>query len=180
MNVRDPYRWPRRVLTVGIMLLAVPSYPRAQLMQRGNALPEVGVAAQAPQPAAGARVLTLDEALELAEPKSEQVTIAEAGVTRAESQEQRVRSEWLPQVSAVGLLRPRAGVGVLRPVRRVWAGVHSLHGESRRRRCTNASRRSSARCKTARRPAMSSAAAARPTTATATMRCRSASRTPIA
>ena len=53
------------------------------------------------QPAAAARVLTLDEALELAEPKSEQVTIATAGVTRAESQEQRVRSEWLPQVSAV-------------------------------------------------------------------------------
>jgi outer membrane protein TolC len=46
-------------------------------------------------------VLTLDEALDLAEPKSEQVTIATAGVTRAESQQQRVRSEWMPQVSAV-------------------------------------------------------------------------------
>jgi outer membrane protein TolC len=55
----------------------------------------------AQQPAAGARRLTLDEALELAEPKSEQVTIAAAGVTRAESQQQRVRSEWMPQVSAV-------------------------------------------------------------------------------
>ena len=101
MNVRDPYRWPRRVLAVGIILLAVSSHPRAQLMQRGNGLSAAAAAAQAAQPAAGTRVLTLDEALELAEPKSEQVTIATAGVTRAESQEQRVRSEWLPQVSAV-------------------------------------------------------------------------------
>ena len=101
MNDRDPYRWPRRILAVGIALLAVPSAPRAQLMQRGNAVSEISLAVPARQPAAAVRVLTLDEALELAEPKSEQVTIATAGVTRAESQEQRVRSEWLPQVSAV-------------------------------------------------------------------------------
>ena len=101
MNDRDPYRWPRRVLAVGIVLLAVPCALRAQLMQRGNAVPESSPGVPARQPAAAARVLTLDEALELAEPKSEQVTIATAGVTRAESQEQRVRSEWLPQVSAV-------------------------------------------------------------------------------
>ena len=101
MNVRDPYRWPRRVLAVGIMLIAVPCAPRAQLVQRGNAVPEAGAALPAQQPTAAARVLTLDQALELAEPKSEQVTIATAGVTRAESQQQRVRSEWLPQVSAV-------------------------------------------------------------------------------
>ena len=44
--------------------------------------------------------MTLDDALELAEPKSEQVAIAEAGVTRAESEEKRARSEWLPQLSA--------------------------------------------------------------------------------
>jgi outer membrane protein TolC len=85
---------------VGIILVAVPCYPRAQLVQRGTALPGVN-AAQAPQPVAGARVLTLDEALDLAGPKSEPVTIAVAGVTRAESQQQRVRSEWMPQVSAV-------------------------------------------------------------------------------
>ena len=101
MNDRDPYRWPRRVLAVGIFLLAVPGALRAQLMQRGNAVPESSLAVPARQPAAAARVLTLDEALELAEPKSEPVTIATAGETRAESQEQRVRSEWLPQVSAV-------------------------------------------------------------------------------
>src|SRR3712207_2075699 len=48
----------------------------------------------------GPRVLTLDEALALAEARSQQVQIAEAGVTRAESDQVRARSEWLPQVSA--------------------------------------------------------------------------------
>ena len=55
-----------------------------------------------PQPAGAppARVLTLDEALRLAEKSSEEVTIAEAGVARAESGERRVRSEWFPQLTA--------------------------------------------------------------------------------
>ena len=57
--------------------------------------------AQSSQPAPGARVITLDDALMLAEPRSELVTIAEAGVTRAESEQRRVHSEWLPQVSAL-------------------------------------------------------------------------------
>jgi outer membrane protein TolC len=51
---------------------------------------------QAPPP----RVLTLDAALALADETSEQVTIAEAGVARAESEERRARSEWFPQLSA--------------------------------------------------------------------------------
>jgi outer membrane protein TolC len=101
MNVRDSYRLPRSVFAVGIVLLAVPWAVRAQPAQRGNAVPSAGPAVTASQPGAAARVLTLDEALDLAEPKSEQVTIATAGVTRAESQQQRVRSEWMPQVSAV-------------------------------------------------------------------------------
>jgi outer membrane protein TolC len=101
MNVRDPYQWPRRVLAVAIVLLALPGTARAQPVQRGNSAPEAGAAAPAQQPAPAGRVLTLDAALELAEPQSEQVTIATAGVTRAESEQQRVRSEWLPQVSAV-------------------------------------------------------------------------------
>lgn len=46
------------------------------------------------------RVLTLDVALALADETSEQVTIAEAGVARAESDERRARSEWFPQLSA--------------------------------------------------------------------------------
>jgi outer membrane protein TolC len=53
-----------------------------------------------PQTAAPARLITLDDALGLAEPHSEQVTIAEAGVTRAESEQKRAHSEWLPQLSA--------------------------------------------------------------------------------
>jgi outer membrane protein TolC len=55
------------------------------------------VAQPAPQPP---RVLSLDAALALADETSEVVTIAEAGVTRAESDERRARSEWLPQLSA--------------------------------------------------------------------------------
>ena len=46
-------------------------------------------------------MLSLDDVLALAEKTSEQVTIAQAGVTRAESAERRVRSEWLPQLSAL-------------------------------------------------------------------------------
>ena len=121
-------------------------------MPRGNAVPEASVAAPAPQPAAAARVLTLDEALELAEPKSEQVTIATAGVTRAESQEQRVAQRMAAAGVRRGRLRSGAGVGVLRPVRRVRSVLHSVHGESRTRRCRIASPRSSVRCATARRP----------------------------
>ena len=61
-----------------------------------------GSASQAqPRPGPAPRVITLDDALRLAEPKSELVTIAEAGVTRAESEQRRVHSEWLPQVSAL-------------------------------------------------------------------------------
>ena len=101
MNVRDSYRLPRSVFAAAIVLLAVPWAVRAQTAQRGNPVPATSLAVPARQPAAAARVLTLDEALDLAEPKSEQVTIATAGVTRAESQQQRVRSEWMPQVSAV-------------------------------------------------------------------------------
>ena len=101
MNVRDFCRLPRGVFAVGIVLLAVPWAVRAQAAQQGNPAPATSLAVPARQPAAAARVLTLDQALDMAEPKSEQVTIATAGVTRAESQQQRVRSEWLPQVTAV-------------------------------------------------------------------------------
>ena len=47
-----------------------------------------------------ARVLTLDDALNLAEQRSQQLQVAEAGVMRAESDQVRARSEWFPQVSA--------------------------------------------------------------------------------
>ena len=44
--------------------------------------------------------MTLDDALALAEAKNEQIAIATAGVTRAEGDEMRARSEIFPQVSA--------------------------------------------------------------------------------
>jgi len=53
-------------------------------------------------PAAGqqpARVLTLEEALELAESRSEQMAIAQAGVDRAAGAETRARSDLFPQLS---------------------------------------------------------------------------------
>ena len=46
------------------------------------------------------RVVTLDEALRLAEQRSRQIELAEAGVMRADSDQVRARSEWLPQVFA--------------------------------------------------------------------------------
>jgi outer membrane protein len=96
LNVENPCRWPRCVLAATMVLLAVPCYSQSQVPP-----PAAPGAAPVRQRAADARRLTLDEALDLAEPKSEQVTLAAAGVTRAESQQQRVRSEWMPQVSAV-------------------------------------------------------------------------------
>jgi outer membrane protein TolC len=46
------------------------------------------------------RVVTLDEALRLAEQRSRQIQLAEAGVMRADSDQVRARSEWFPQVFA--------------------------------------------------------------------------------
>jgi outer membrane protein TolC len=51
------------------------------------------------QPAPGARPLTLDEALRLAEDASESVQIARAGMTRARGEVLRARSERLPQLN---------------------------------------------------------------------------------
>lgn len=51
------------------------------------------------QPAPATRSLTLDEALTLAETTSERVTIAEAGVRRADGGRQLARAERLPQLS---------------------------------------------------------------------------------
>jgi outer membrane protein TolC len=76
---------------------------QAQPILAAGSLPEAARAAgqeAASRPAAATRVLTLDDALALADPTSEQVSIAQAGVTRAEAAERRVRSEWMPQLSA--------------------------------------------------------------------------------
>ncbi len=44
--------------------------------------------------------MTLDDALALAEAKNEQIAIATAGITRAQGEEMRARSEIFPQFSA--------------------------------------------------------------------------------
>lgn len=91
-------RRPRFRQTSGTVLFATLCAALAAAAVTAAQQPERAGAAQPPP---SGQVLTLDDALEMAETRSEQVTIAEAGVTRAESQEQRVRSEWFPQLSAL-------------------------------------------------------------------------------
>jgi outer membrane protein TolC len=87
------------------LVVAPAQHLRAQQGEHAGTLRQA-IAARASTPGGAAQaagtpqVLTLDDALEMAETRSEQVSIAEAGVTRAESQQQRVRSEWFPQLSA--------------------------------------------------------------------------------
>ena len=69
------------------------------------AAPRAGAAQQAPPPAAPAasaamRVLTLDDALALAEARNESVLIAEADVRRARGVESQARSQRLPQLTS--------------------------------------------------------------------------------
>jgi outer membrane protein TolC len=91
----------RRFAVLGICLVALAGQPvsYAQSPPTAAMFRQQPVAGP-PQAAASARLLTLDDALQLAEPNSEQITIAEAGVTRAESEQKRAHSEWLPQLSA--------------------------------------------------------------------------------
>ena len=180
MNDRDPYRWPRRVLAVGIVLLAVPCALRAQLMQRGNAVPEsqswrAGEAAGGGRARADAgRGAGAGRAEERAgdDCRGRRDARGERGAARA----QRMAAAGV----CVGLLRSRAGVGVLRPVRLDRAGVHAVDDElagaapgSRR-----GDRAGAARLPAGRRTRSAAATVAR--AQTTTCRCRSASRTPIA
>jgi outer membrane protein TolC len=64
-----------------------------------------------------ARALTLDEVIDLAESRSEQIAIAQFGVARAVAGEQRARSELLPQVSG--------GASYDRTLRSEFAGLFS-------------------------------------------------------
>jgi len=75
-------------------VLAAPSRGAAQ---PASAAPPPAVApAPAPQ---GARVLTLDDALALADVRNETVLISEAGVRRARGVEAQVHSQRLPQLA---------------------------------------------------------------------------------
>ena len=64
-----------------------------------------------------ATALTLEDALTIAEAKSEQVAIARAGVTRADEEKKRARSERLSAARRAGVLRSHARVGVRQSVR---------------------------------------------------------------
>ena len=78
-------------------VLAAPSRGAAQAAP----VPPQAVSPQACRPPApqGARVLTLDDALALAEVRNETVLIAEAGVRRARGVEAQVHSQRLPQLT---------------------------------------------------------------------------------
>lgn len=84
-----PNRAPQRRASLAACLAAVAALTAVPSAAQG---PAQVVAGPAPL------VLTLDEALRLAEERSEQVAIATAGVTRARAGEQRARSERFPQV----------------------------------------------------------------------------------
>lgn len=58
-----------------------------------------GVAPAAAQQADSVRALSLDDALQIAEGQSEDIRIAETGVSRAHGQQMKVRSQYLPQIS---------------------------------------------------------------------------------
>ncbi|MGE5200206.1 MAG: TolC family protein, partial [Rhodospirillaceae bacterium] len=80
------------VLALAIAAAAVPL--RAQ--RAPGAGPALSVLQTAEPPA---KALALDEVIDLAEARSEQIAIAQFGVTRAAAGEQRARSERLPQLS---------------------------------------------------------------------------------
>jgi outer membrane protein TolC len=79
-------------------VLAAPSAVAAQAAPAA-APPAATPAAAAPPAGAGAPVLTLDDALALAEARNESVLIAEAGVRRARGVEAQVHSQRLPQLT---------------------------------------------------------------------------------
>lgn len=92
-----PHTGAAQVFTVRASRALAPQPPPAQQ-------PPPASPAQAPAPASAAqdpvRVVTLDDALGLAEAKNEQIAIATAGITRAEGEEMRARSEIFPQFTA--------------------------------------------------------------------------------
>ncbi len=82
-------RQRRRVLAV--VLAGVMTWPAAGWAQ-----------GQQPQQTQPPKVLTLDDALAMAEQSSDQIAIAQAGVNRADSNEMRAKADQLPQVNVSG------------------------------------------------------------------------------
>ncbi|HET7233228.1 MAG TPA: TolC family protein [Longimicrobium sp.] len=86
------------------LLLAAPVKGQTLPMTQARPLPPPAGAQAAPElnvavPAGVQRALTLDEALRIAEARSEQITIAQAGVTRAQGQRMQAASQRLPQLN---------------------------------------------------------------------------------
>ena len=75
-------------------------FPRAVGALSLFALTTMPAFAQAPPPTVPSGPLTLEQVLTLAEPRSEALVIAQAGIRRAEAEEVRARSGALPQLSA--------------------------------------------------------------------------------
>ena len=130
-----------------------------------------------PPPAVPAGPLTLEQVLTLAEPRSEAVSIAQAGIRRAEGEQVRARSGGLPQLSAAASYdRALASEfeGVFDTARdRVPAVRAEPAGADRRTR-----RGDRARDRLRRRRRRRSSEGRAPTTAAASKTCRSAARTP--
>jgi outer membrane protein TolC len=92
------FRLPVRFVATSLAAaLAAPSVGAAQTTPAPAALPPTSAPPQAA--ASGSRVLTLDDALALAEARNESVLIAEAGVRRARGVEAQVHSQRLPQLT---------------------------------------------------------------------------------
>jgi outer membrane protein TolC len=79
-------------------MLGVLSFATPAVAQQTTAPPNPPV----PSQQTAASVLSLDDAIRLAEARNEQVAIAEAGVQRAQADEVRARSQVLPQISGSG------------------------------------------------------------------------------
>jgi outer membrane protein len=102
-----PQTGAAQVFTVRASRALAPQ-PSAAAQQTPPASPAspASPAAQSPSPAPASaaqgpvRVMTLDDALGLAEAKNEQIAIATAGITRAQGEEMRARSEIFPQFTA--------------------------------------------------------------------------------
>ncbi len=92
---RLPYRTWRRTAWSCALVAMVSHLPAAVVAQSPPAPP----APPAGQTPATGRVLTLDDALALAEARNEQVIIAESGVRRARAGQDRARSEKFPQLA---------------------------------------------------------------------------------
>ena len=117
LDMTMPPRFLVSARRVGALVLALTVATSAEPLraQRASGTTPVLSALQAPE--TPARSLTLDDVIDLAEARSEQIAIAQFGVARAVAGEQRARSERLPQVSG--------GASYDRTLRSEFSGVFS-------------------------------------------------------